>query len=110
MDSIIRDLISSCEYIAIHMIERWKKNQYYQKNLSGEKILASSSFCICDDDNDIPLALACRKAYLPTISSKSMNELVDSIRDRIVVTEDIPNGIVGSLATEDALRRVLRDL
>jgi hypothetical protein len=102
----------SCEYIAKKFYdEKRKKNHHKDPSLTGKEILASSSICICDDDNDIPLAMACRKAFLPTISSTSIKALVDSRgEDRMVVTEDIPTGIIGYLATEEALRRVLNEL
>jgi hypothetical protein len=28
--------------------------------------------CLCDDDNDLEMALACRRAYLPSVSSDSI--------------------------------------
>jgi len=103
--------LQSCEYIAekISSMER-KKKHHPLLTQSGTEILASSSLCVCDDDNDIPLATACRKAFLPTISSQSIKDLVESSKDRIIVTEDIPKGIVGHLATEAALQRVLEEV
>jgi hypothetical protein len=80
------------------------------KQKSPQGLLASSSFCVCDDDNDIPLAMACKKAFLPTLSSKSMKDMVEVRGNEAVVTEDIKNGIIGFLATEEALRLLLKDL
>ena len=72
--------------------------------------MLASSYCFGDDDNDIPLVLACRKAFLPTVSSESMKEIVLLRGDRAIVTEDIQRGIIGYSATEEALRQVLKEL
>jgi hypothetical protein len=37
--------------------------------------LSKHSICLCDDDNDLEMALACQHAYLPDISSQSMLEI-----------------------------------
>lgn len=39
--------------------------------------MASESVCICDDDNDTEMALACSHSFVPTLTSQSM---VDNLR------------------------------
>lgn len=68
--------------------------------------LKSHALCLCDDDNDVEMALACRKAYLPSITSESMKKLASENRD-MVVTENVDEGTVESLATEAALEMIL---
>jgi len=68
--------------------------------------LKSHALCLCDDDNDVEMALACRKAYLPSITSESMQTLASENRD-MIVTENIDEGKVESLATEAALEMIL---
>jgi len=48
--------------------------------------LLNNAVCMCDDDNDLEMALACRHAYLPEISSQSMRETVDKFPDRFTIT------------------------
>ena len=40
-----------------------------------ELFLSKHSICLCDDDNDLEMALACQHAYLPDISSQSMMDI-----------------------------------
>jgi len=70
--------------------------------------LKSHALCLCDDDNDVEMALACRKAYIPSITSESMQKLASENRD-MIVTENVEEGKVESLATEAALEMILYD-
>ena len=54
------------------------------------------------------MALACRKAYIPSITSESMQKLASENRD-MIVTENVEEGKVESLATEAALEMILYD-
>ena len=72
--------------------------------------LKTHAYCLCDDDNDIEMALACRAAYLPSVTSESIRNMVNSQVGNLVVTEDTDNGIVESLATEAALEAILKEL
>ena len=76
--------------------------------------LKSHALCMCDDDNDIEMALACRAAYLPSVTSESVQRLVDSLRGspdkKLVVTEDVENGIIETRSTEAALELVLMEV
>lgn len=94
-----------------------------QEDQGGEDVrkepisLKNHAYCLCDDDNDIEMALACCAAYLPSVSSESVRNLVTSLqlqkhgdRGKLVVTEDKENGVVGPLATEAALKAIMREL
>mmetsp|Transcript_13692 Transcript_13692/g.29809 ORF Transcript_13692/g.29809 Transcript_13692/m.29809 type:complete len:382 (-) Transcript_13692:165-1310(-) len=72
----------------------------------AEVSLETSGYCMCDDDNDIELALSCREAYLPSLTSDSMKDLVGSGKWPLFLTEDVENGIVETRATEVALERI----
>jgi len=41
-----------------------------------EDFLSNHAVCMCDDDNDLEMALACQHAYLPDIASESMRQTV----------------------------------
>jgi hypothetical protein len=74
---------------------------------------------MCDDDNDIEMAVACRAAYLPSVTSESMRALATNDDDddddddddngdySLVIVEDAPRGIIESLATEAALEAII---
>lgn len=70
-----------------------------------EHSLAQESVCICDDDNDLEMALACAHAYIPALTSKSM---VRCIRENPrQFTQTVQEGAVeGTAATEAALRLI----
>lgn len=74
--------------------------------------LKTHASCLCDDDNDIEMALACRAAYLPSVTSESIRSLVNNTQSggTLVVTEDATNGIIESLATEAALEAIMNEL
>ncbi|KAL3770200.1 hypothetical protein ACHAWU_009140 [Discostella pseudostelligera] len=76
----------------------------------GNSVLRSHAYCLCDDDNDIEMALACRAAYLPSLTSESMRILASSDDNSLIVAEDEANGIVESVATEAALRALIKEL
>jgi len=71
------------------------------------------ALCLCDDDNDLEMALACRHAYVPSVTSDSMRDTAKKNPKRITVTSG-PGGVfTGPKATERALNlvklRVIRD-
>lgn len=70
--------------------------------------LKRNALCVCDDDNDLEMALACKHAFLPTISSESMKQTVDEYSNQFTVTEQ--EGLVGTSATDKALELVLEQL
>jgi transcriptional antiterminator Rof (Rho-off) len=63
--------------------------------------------CLCDDDNDIEMALSCLHAYLPLISSESMEDCVKLHPANFTVISMSKNMEDGVEATEKALALVL---
>jgi hydroxymethylpyrimidine pyrophosphatase-like HAD family hydrolase len=71
-----------------------------------ESILATSAICLCDDDNDLEMALACQHAYVPSVSSESMAQAIKDNPTKLTVIEGI-DGVEGTSATELALTLIL---
>lgn len=72
--------------------------------------LDTHAYCLCDDDNDIEMALACKIAYLPSVTSESIRNLAKETSKKLIITEDTENDIVQTLATEAALKAVIKEL
>ncbi len=51
-----------------------------------ESFVAKHAVCMCDDDNDLEMALACQHAYLPDIASDSMRETIAKFPDHFTTT------------------------
>jgi len=51
-----------------------------------EDFLSNHAVCLCDDDNDLEMALACHHAYLPSVSSESMGETIKQFPDHFSKT------------------------
>lgn len=67
--------------------------------------MTTESVCICDDDNDIEMALACSHAYIPALTSESMVECIKNNPDKL--TQTVQPGLVEeTLATEAALKLI----
>jgi len=71
--------------------------------------LDTHAYCLCDDDNDIEMALACKFAYLPSVTSESIRNLAKKT-SKLIITEDTENDIVQTLSTEAALEAVIKEL
>lgn len=72
--------------------------------------LKTHAYCMCDDDNDAEMAMACRAAYLPSVTSESMRALATNLDDydhSLIVVEDVSRGIVECIATEAALEAII---
>jgi len=69
--------------------------------------LATRCICLCDDDNDIEMALACLHAYIPMTSSDSMVNVIRAHKTKFTVTASEDDGIDSTKATEKALTLVL---
>jgi len=97
---------------AEHLVQRFL--QQNEEEQSDESIsLKIHAYCLCDDDNDIEMALACKAAYLPSITSESIRRLVNSPAQgggKLMVMDDADKGIVESLATEAALEAIITEL
>ena len=51
-----------------------------------EDFLSNHAVCMCDDDNDLEMALACQHAYLPDVASESMRETIAEFPDHFTTT------------------------
>jgi hypothetical protein len=78
--------------------------------LSGEELLSHKAMCLCDDDNDFEMAMACKRAFLPSVTSSSMADAARDNPDQITVTERKESNIISTLATESALIQVMSEL
>ena len=96
--------------------EQQQQHHHHQPRIIS---LKTNAYCLCDDDNDIEMALACKTAYLPSVTSESIRKLVHQLQQdsgnnkvdgKLVVTEDVSNGIVETLATEAALEAIIKKL
>ena len=67
--------------------------------------LATQSVCICDDDNDIEMALACGHAYIPALTSESMVECIQNHPGKLTQTV-VPGSVEQTRATEAALELI----
>ena len=70
-------------------------------------MLRENALCLCDDDNDLEMALACKRAFVPGISSTSMAQIIEQNAIKITVTGGIGDLDEGTSATERALDGVL---
>lgn len=70
-------------------------------------MLRENAVCLCDDDNDLEMALACKRAFVPGISSTSMAQIIEQNAVKISVTGGIGDLDEGTSATERALDGVL---
>lgn len=72
------------------------------------KDISQSCVCMCDDDNDIEMALACKHAFLPHLSSQSMIETVNKNEEHFTVT--CQGNIAETRATDAALEAILEKI
>jgi len=73
-------------------------------------VLENNAVCLCDDDNDLEMALACKHAFVPGISSESMRAVIQANPNKITATGGVDNLEEGTGATEralDAIRTLL---
>jgi len=70
--------------------------------------LSKRCVCLCDDDNDSEMALACHHAFIPGVGSASMKRLIQKYPAQFSRTgEDRQTIAEGLVATEHALELVL---
>ncbi|KAL3782444.1 hypothetical protein HJC23_006017 [Cyclotella cryptica] len=108
-----------CAYLARRFLGQ-NSNDDDDNTHSSSSLLQTHAFCLCDDDNDIEMALACRTAFLPSVTSDSIRKRVEMQSDdgnggmqrhgRLVVTEDVEGGVVETRATERALEMIMKEL
>jgi hypothetical protein len=73
-------------------------------------VLSEQAVCLCDDDNDLEMAIACRHAYIPEISSSSMKELIHRHPEHFTQTGGEGVEVSGTESTEAALLMVKHKL
>lgn len=92
------NIIFSCQYLA----------EKFYPDEEKSVLLSEKALCICDDDNDIEMAMACKHAFIPSISSKSMADLIRQHPNHFTVTlEDSESEGDGTKASETALDLIL---
>jgi hypothetical protein len=64
--------------------------------------------CLCDDDNDLEMALSCFHTFVPIVTSVSMDNAIQSHPGKFTVTSLL--GGDGMDATEKALTLVLEQI
>merc|ERR1712244_42699 len=64
-----------CAYIAKHFLSLGSKEEKVVSISTSENIL-EKCICLCDDDNDLEMAVACGKVFLPSVTSRSMKQAV----------------------------------
>ena len=88
--------------------------QYLVHKFLGEKQSISSSnegwVCLCDDDNDLEMALFCHHAYIPSVTSESMQHMISKHPDHFSVSCNSDLGREGVFATEYALQLILEQI
>lgn len=75
------------------------------KDFISDDVLLKQAICLCDDDNDLEMASACGSVFLPSVSSQSMAEAAKQNPDKIFITENEQERIIGTTATEHALMK-----
>lgn len=97
MTNIYRNIPCSCNYLA----------QKFDRD-GLQDALSKYCVCLCDDDNDSEMALACEHAFIPGVGSASMKELIKKQPTHFSRTgEDNQTFTEGLVATERALELVL---
>ena len=79
-------------------------------NSNSDEALARHAICLCDDDNDLEMALACQHAFVPGVSSESMAEVIRAHPNQITVTGGPGHDVEGTKATEKALELALKSI
>jgi 3-deoxy-D-manno-octulosonate 8-phosphate phosphatase KdsC-like HAD superfamily phosphatase len=80
------------------------------KKGGADKMMKEHTVCLCDDDNDLEMAMTCGHAYIPEVSSASMKEIVDRYPDHFSQTGGEGTELSGPESTEVALKLILQKL
>ena len=81
--------------------------------------MSKHAVCLCDDDNDLEMAMACRRAFIPAITSATMKAAIEIYPKQFTVTASVGEVDVdgqqqqqrsGPEATEAALSLILDSL
>jgi hypothetical protein len=71
--------------------------------------MGQESMCICDDDNDMEMALACNHAFIPALTSGSVDDAARKNPDKFTRTFQ-PGKIASTRATDAALEKILEQV
>lgn len=86
-----------CQYLA----------EKFCPDLDENTLLRDHAVCLCDDDNDIEMANACRHAFIPDITSRNMAATIAKSPEQFTVTGGGEIGKEGPVASEAALMLIL---
>jgi hypothetical protein len=73
-------------------------------------LLEKHTVCVCDDDNDLEMALACGHAYIPEVSSTSMADVMAAHPDHFTQTGGEGLAHMWTAASEASLSLILARL
>ena len=104
--TFVSDRSWSCQYVASKLL----MNEGTDTTVSPADLLSNHCVCLCDDDNDLEMALACNHAYIPAVSSTSMEEVISSNPMHFSQTGGNNHNDFPTVATEKALALVLQRL
>ena len=65
---------------------------------------------MCDDDNDLEMATACSRAFIPSITSQSMQDAIRKQPSHFILTEKKDAQIIETAATEAAINLILESI
>lgn len=74
------------------------------------KLMKKHSVCLCDDDNDLEMAMACGHAYVPQVSSSTMQGIIQRYPNHFTRTGGDGTEMSGTEASETALLLILQKL
>lgn len=70
-----------CKYLAKKFC-----GDYNNGNDISNTLLDRYCVCLCDDDNDMEMALSCRHAYIPSVTSNTMANTIRKVPKQFTVT------------------------
>ena len=69
--------------------------------------MSTESVCLCDDDNDIEMAMATQQAYIPALTSQSMTATIQRYPTKFTVT--FQKGVTESTMATDAALELIHE-
>jgi hypothetical protein len=59
---------------------------FSDNNHKIKDFVSKHAVCLCDDDNDLEMAMACRRAFIPEITSLTLQAAIDAYPTQFTVT------------------------
>ncbi len=100
---------TSCAYLAAHFLSSKQGEDSINTDI-GNLLLAEKAVCMCDDDNDLEMATACSRAFIPSITSQSMQDAIRKQPSHFILTEKKDAQIIETAATEAAINLILESI